>query len=225
MLERPSSPRLMYMYKENVYLVSCNDRTHASRARNIHTFCILAKYLLKQRWVWLWPPQPTKQAILHFSPASFAPAISVSRAKMVKLLALPKTIEAQCVKRTQDNALVAQILMPNSKCHHGVWKQWCKPCGGSGYCQHGKNKYKCQECKDAGKPTHLCDHGKPQYCCAQCGTNRCQHGNIKRDCTECGNLCTHGKRKVRCAECGGGSLCTHGKRKDNSCQECARHIG
>jgi hypothetical protein len=63
----------MYMYKENVYLVSFNDRTHASRARNIHTFCILAKYLLKQRWVWLWPPQPSKQAILPF-PFKFCPS-------------------------------------------------------------------------------------------------------------------------------------------------------
>ena len=117
--------------------------------------------------------------------------------------------------------------MPSSKCHHGVWKFWCKPCGGGGYCQHDKNRYTCQECKDAGGTTSLCDHGKRRHSCEQCGTTKCQHGNSRRQCHQCGQRCPHGKRKARCHQCGGASLCIHGTRKDKktdrgqpACRQC-----
>ena len=105
-----------------------------------------------------------------------------------------------------------------SKCHHGVWKFWCKPCGGGGYCQHDKNRYLCQECKDDGKATQLCDHGQPKSCCAQCGNQKCQHGNHKRRCRHCGT----GSRTPRAR-----TLCQHGKRNDKKtsrgepfCRQC-----
>jgi len=87
----------------------------------------------------------------------------------------------------------------NFKCQHGIWQFWCKPCGGLGICEHGRNRYKCRDCKDAGKTSYLCEHYKDKYHCIQCGTHTCQHGNNKQHCRECGTgihkrKCPHGKR-------------------------------
>jgi hypothetical protein len=100
-------------------------------------------------------------------------------------------------------AASAPTIMPthNKKCSHGIWQHWCKHCGGSGICQHNRNRYACKECKNEGKTTQLCEHNVSKYNCAQCGTNKCQHGNNKNTCRQCG------KKRTR-------TLCPHGKRKD-----------
>jgi hypothetical protein len=100
------------------------------------------------------------------------------------------------------NRRCSRDVMPthNKKCSHGIWQHWCKQCGGSGICEHNRNRYACKECKDAGKTSSLCEHNVYKYHCAQCGTNKCQHGNNKNTCRQCGKtrtrtLCPHGKRK------------------------------
>jgi len=75
------------------------------------------------------------------------------------------------------------------KCPHGKTRKYnCKECGGSAYCDHGKQKRYCKECGGSA----YCEHGKEKSYCKECGGSA---------------YCEHGKRKSLCKKCGGSMLC------------------
>jgi hypothetical protein len=97
-------------------------------------------------------------------------------------------------------------------------KSLCKECGGTGICQHGKDKKRCKECGGNA----LCEHRIDKYSCKECGgSGICEHGKQKRYCKECRGsvFCEHKKQKYRCKECGGSQICKHKKLKSH-CKEC-----
>jgi hypothetical protein len=103
-------------------------------------------------------------------------------------------------------------------CEHGRQKYKCKECKGSSLCEHGRQKSQCKECGGS----QICKHGRIKSQCKECGgSSICEHGRIKSQCKECGggSLCKHGGRKSTCKECGGGSICKHGRQK-SQCKEC-----
>ena len=93
------------------------------------------------------------------------------------------------------------------------------------YCQHGKRRNECKDCKGSS----ICVHGRRTIRCPQClGSCICNHGRIRSQCHLCGgsSICFHGKRKSYCKQCGGLSFCPHGKRRGTKCKGCAsdKHI-
>lgn len=93
------------------------------------------------------------------------------------------------------------------------------------YCQHGKRRNECKDCKGSS----ICVHGRRRIRCPQClGSCICNHGRIRSQCHLCGgsSICFHGKRKSYCKQCGGLSFCPHGKRRGTKCKGCAsdKHI-
>uniref|UniRef100_A0A0G4HB66 CR-type domain-containing protein n=1 Tax=Chromera velia CCMP2878 TaxID=1169474 RepID=A0A0G4HB66_9ALVE len=122
-------------------------------------------------------------------------------------------------------------------CPHGrKHAKYCKECGGSGICEHGRVRYRCKECGGGSICEHgrvrywckecgggcICEHGRARYYCKDCdGKGVCEHGRLKRDCKECGGsaLCKHSKRRTLCKECGGKSICEHGRLR-YECKEC-----
>ena len=61
-------------------------------------------------------------------------------------------------------------------------RRFCRECGGSTFCWHGKRKATCKECGGSA----FCCHGKPKARCKECGgTAFCCHGKYKARCREC----------------------------------------
>ena len=94
-------------------------------------------------------------------------------------------------------------------CPHGKPRSTCKPCGGSGFCEHLRRKDQCTTCC---KGKGICSHGRRADQCKDCGTR---------------GYCKHGKQKALCKECGGSQLCktplceTHKNKKyDGYCLRC-----
>ena len=67
-------------------------------------------------------------------------------------------------------------------------------------CPHGKQRFRCRECKGGG----VCKHGKDKSRCKVCDGNA---------------ICRHGKRRARCIPCGGGDICIH-KKMRGVCPTC-----
>ena len=104
-----------------------------------------------------------------------------------------------------------------AKCDHGRDKYRCNECGGSAICPHGRRKSRCKECGGSA----ICPHGRIKSTCKACGGSAiCPHGREKPKCKECGgsSICAHGKNKYKCKECGGSAICQHGKRQSR-CKE------
>ena len=62
----------------------------------------------------------------------------------------------------------------------------CKDCGGSGICQHGRERSQCKDCGGSS----ICEHGRRKSACKDCGG---------------GSICEHGRVRSRCKDCGGSS--------------------
>merc|ERR1719272_339941 len=78
----------------------------------------------------------------------------------------------------------------------------CKECGGSGLCQHGRERSRCKDCGGSG----VCEHGRQRSSCKECGGGGiCEHGRQRSQCKECGGsgICEHGRQRSKCKECGG----------------------
>jgi|688.fasta_scaffold872912_1 hypothetical protein len=72
---------------------------------------------------------------------------------------------------------MAKNNMPNNFCQHGKWKSHCKDCKGSCFCEHGRQKSQCKDCGGSG----ICQHGKLKSRCKDCGgSSICQHGRLKK---------------------------------------------
>ena len=70
-------------------------------------------------------------------------------------------------------------------CEHGRQRYQCNECGGNGVCKHGRQRYQCKECGGNG----ICEHGRERYLCKECGGNGiCEHGRQRSTCKECGTL-------------------------------------
>ncbi len=95
------------------------------------------------------------------------------------------------------------------KCEHGKNKYNCQDCNSSSYCEHGIKKSFCIKCDGIS----LCKHNKKKWLCRDCdGSSFCIHRKYKSMCKECGgsSYCKHGKQKSCCKECDGSRICTHG---------------
>ena len=80
-------------------------------------------------------------------------------------------------------------------------------CGGSGICEHGRQRSRRKECGGSG----ICEHGRRRSICTESGgSGLCEHGRRRSICTECGGsgICEHGRERSRCKECGGGGHVT-----------------
>ena len=44
----------------------------------------------------------------------------------------------------------------------------CKECGGSGICEHGRQRSRCKECGGSG----ICEHGRRRTQCKECRAAR-----------------------------------------------------
>jgi len=106
----------------------------------------------------------------------------------------------------------------NKKCEHGITKQMCKECKGSGICIHNNYKHQCKVCGSK----YFCEHEIQKKYCKECGGKEmCEHGKQKRQCKECNGTsnCEHGKQKSRCKKCNGKGICEHGIDRRH-CKEC-----
>ena len=55
-------------------------------------------------------------------------------------------------------------------------------CGGSAFCEHGRERKKCKECGGAS----ICEHGRRRHECKECGGRGiCEHGRMRSHCKEC----------------------------------------
>ena len=65
---------------------------------------------------------------------------------------------------------------------HDKRRIYCRPCGGSAYCEHDRIRYSCRRCKGAA----FCEHGKHKKVCKECGgSGICGHGRYKNKCKQC----------------------------------------
>ena len=90
------------------------------------------------------------------------------------------------------------------------------------HCEHGRQKYQCQDCRGGAFCNAFCKHGRRKYQCQECGGKGiCEHGRLRYSCKECGGkgICEHGHRKQTCKECGGSGICKH-SRERRYCKEC-----
>ena len=78
---------------------------------------------------------------------------------------------------------------PNQKkrkrtpCPHGnKHKYSCRQCGGSNFCDHGRQKHQCKEC--GGRS--ICEHSRQRHQCKDCkGSSICEHDRIRSQCKDC----------------------------------------
>ncbi|KAI8587619.1 hypothetical protein BDZ88DRAFT_424680, partial [Geranomyces variabilis] len=73
-------------------------------------------------------------------------------------------------------------------------------CGGTGICEHGRERNKCKDCGGTG----ICERGRERSACKDCGgTSICKHGREHKDCKDCGeiSICEHSVQKNGCAVC------------------------
>ena len=113
-----------------------------------------------------------------------------------------------------------------NKCEHGIRKNRCVKCKGSGICEHNQIKYRCVKCKGSGicehntrretcvkcKGSGICEHKKRIHRCVKCkGSGICEHNVLKSTCRKCkGNaICEHNNVKYDCKLCGGSKICEH----------------
>ena len=80
----------------------------------------------------------------------------------------------------------------------------CKECGGSGICEHGRQRSGCKDCGGSG----ICEHGRIRSVCKDCGggNTKCEHGRQRSKCKDCGGgnkRCEHGRQRSKCKDCGG----------------------
>jgi hypothetical protein len=95
--------------------------------------------------------------------------------------------------------------------------------GGSGACEHGRQRSRCKSCGGRG----ICKHGRQKARCKECGgSGICEHGRQRTHCKECGGsaLCEHGRQRTQCKECGGSGICGHGRIR-YGCKDCKAAIG
>ena len=70
---------------------------------------------------------------------------------------------------------------------------------------------------------YFCEHGKYKYQCRECkGSQICPHNKRKPQCKECGGtqICPHRKRKYQCKDCAGSQICPHSRQKQ-TCKKCS----
>jgi hypothetical protein len=94
----------------------------------------------------------------------------------------------------------------------------CKDCGGSGICEHNRQRSTCKECGGSG----ICEHLRVRTTCKECGGGSiCEHNKARSTCKECGggSICEHNRKRSQCKDCGGGSICEH-NRKRSQCKDC-----
>ena len=85
---------------------------------------------------------------------------------------------------------------------HGVRRDLCRQCGGSGLCRHDRQPAHCRDCNGSNFcPLH------PQtrkHLCVPCGgSSTCKHHRQRYFCKECpgAGICPHLRRKTQCTEC------------------------
>ena len=105
------------------------------------------------------------------------------------------------------------------------WRSTCKECGGSGICEHGRQRSQCKECGGSG----ICEHGRVRYCCKECGgSGICEHGVSALGARSAvgSQICEHGRQRSRCKECGGSQICEHDRQRHqcNGCKECGARV-
>lgn len=115
-------------------------------------------------------------------------------------------------------ALCVEKYLSRYKCQHGRQKYSCQDCGGSSICEHRRIRNQCHDCGGIG----ICEHGRRRIQCQDCvGTSICEHGRHKYSCHDCGgsSICKHDRRRSKCHDCGGASICRHGRER-SKCREC-----
>ena len=73
---------------------------------------------------------------------------------------------------------------------------------------------------------YFCEHGKYKYQCRECkGSQICPHNKRKPQCKECvgSQICPHSRRKDQCKECEGSQICPHSRQKQ-TCKKCSDPI-
>ena len=107
-------------------------------------------------------------------------------------------------------------------CEHGKYKYRCKECKGSQICPHKRLKQTCKECKGS----QICPHSRQKSFCKECkGSQISQHNREKQICKECkgSQICRHNKQTSFCKECKGSQICPHNKSKQ-ICKKCSDPI-
>ena len=67
-------------------------------------------------------------------------------------------------------------------CEHGKYKYQCRECKGSQICPHNKRKPRCKECVGS----QICPHSRRKDHCKKCeGSQICPHNRLKRTCKKC----------------------------------------
>ena len=73
---------------------------------------------------------------------------------------------------------------------------------------------------------YFCEHGKYKYQCRECkGSQICPHNKRKPQCKECvgSQICPHSRRKDHCKKCEGSQICPHNRLK-RTCKKCSDPI-
>ena len=65
-------------------------------------------------------------------------------------------------------AVPVAALTSSGFCQHGRVRYRCKDCGGGGICQHGRARNICKDCGGGS----ICQHGRVRYVCKDCGGSR-----------------------------------------------------
>ena len=103
-------------------------------------------------------------------------------------------------------------------CEHGKYKYQCRECKGSQICPHNRRKSHCKECEGS----QICPHNRRRSHCKECeGSQICPHNRQKQTCKECKGtqVCPHNRQKQTCKECKGTQVCPHNRQKQ-TCKEC-----
>jgi hypothetical protein len=141
----------------------------------------------------------------------------------------PLTQDKGCYARPPGGMCVHLRQRSNCKlcseglCPHNKIRHFCKDCGGCAYCEHGKAKQVCRQCKLLKQGGgSICEHDKIRTNCKDCGGGSlCQHMRHRSNCRDCGGsqICMHGRAKYSCTKCKGAGVCEHGTLKQ-TCKVC-----
>ena len=102
------------------------------------------------------PPAPVTPAA-----ASFVPPPSFLSAAATE----PLSLAARARQRKVAFCPAASLVGGSGICQHGRQRYQCKDCGGSSICQHGRARSKCKDCGGGS----ICQHGRLRYRCKDCG--------------------------------------------------------
>ena len=89
---------------------------------------------------------------------------SLSTSRTLQRADSERTMCHTCPEEEKSDKAVTNPVRPRKriKCEHGREPDKCKEeCGGSSFCQHGRQRSRCQKCAGSG----LCKHGRERAKC------------------------------------------------------------